>query len=309
MENPLGSSSRRLSLGEKLAERAGVRLDGKLTEEKRARRAKLLQAEQVRLAELQSKIKIANEICPELRLQMLPAYIPLDIETCHKHYGKYQLMRFDKDAANKIAGLLTSFQREHPWEWEYSGWKNDAMAELMLGRLNSSLRTVKYRGEVGQRWLKEYWQREGKRERETETYLGAKRMAASAAVFEVEMLKGQDKPRPWMRPGYGDYARFVRWLNKNLAKLASKKKGAALLEAVVDGFRCAKPKTELSESIVVEIWEAYNKVELRYAQGSVSPYNVILNVVARRHNVSERLVTTVRAENNQLHSQTSKKAR
>jgi hypothetical protein len=111
-----------------------------------------------------------------------------------------------------------------------------------------------------------------------------------------------------MRPGYGDYARFVRWLNKNLAKLASKKKGAALLEAVVDGFRCTKPKTELSEGIVVEIWEAYNKVELRYAQGSVSPYNVILNVVARRHNVSERLVTTVRAENNQLLSQTSKKA-
>jgi hypothetical protein len=143
LENTPGRSSPRLSLGERLAARAGVRLDGKLTEEERARPAKLLQAQQVRLAELQSKIKIANEIFPKLRLQMPSFYIPLDIETCYKHYGKYQLMRFDKDAANKIAGLLTSFQREHPWEWEYSGWKNDAMAELMLGRLNIQARINK----------------------------------------------------------------------------------------------------------------------------------------------------------------------
>jgi hypothetical protein len=74
-------------------------------------------------------------------------------------------------------------------------------------------------------------------------------MAASVAVFELEVLKGQDKPRPWMRPGYGDYARFVRWLNKNLAKLASKKKVQPYLRRLLTDSGAQSPKLNSAKAL------------------------------------------------------------
>jgi hypothetical protein len=142
------------------------------------------------------------------------AKFQLDINiTNREYYRKYQRIRFQKDAANNIAALLTSLQQEHPLEWGYCGWKTFAIAELMLGKLASSPDSVKSRRAAAERWWKGYWKREQKIARETDTYLSPKRMAASAAVFELEMLELAEDPQPWMHPGFSDYAAFVRWLN------------------------------------------------------------------------------------------------
>lgn len=168
----------------------------------------------------------------------------------------------------------------------------------MLGNLTTSAGTPKSRRAAAERWLKGYWKREQQIARETDTYLSPERMAASAAVFELEMLELADDPQPWMRPGFGDYAAFVRWLNKNRDKLAVKKHGPPLLAAAAKEFRHERPKTALSNSDLVEIFTAYNGLESSHPPGAVPPYTVVLAVVARRHQVSPRLVTIVRAETN-----------
>jgi hypothetical protein len=227
------------------------------------------------------------------------AKLHLDINiTNREYYWKYQRMRFQKDAADKIAGLLTSFQQEHPLEWEYCGWKHFAIAELMLGNLTGFPDSVKSRRTAAERWWKGYWKRKQKTARETDTYLSPKRMAVSAAVFELELFELADDPYPWMRPGFLDYAVFVRWLNKNWDKLATKKQGEALFDAAAGGFRRERRKTALSNSDLREICTAYKSLESSYPPGKVITYQVILSVVARRHNVSPRLVNRVRAEKN-----------
>ncbi len=227
------------------------------------------------------------------------AKFQLDINiTNREYYRKYQRMRFQRDAANNIAALLTSFQQAHPLEWEYCGWKTFAIAELMLGRLASSPDSVKSRRAAAERWWKGYWNRKQKIARETDTYLSPTRMAASAAVFELEMLQLADDPKPWMRPGFSDYAAFVRWLNKKWDKLAAKKQGEPLLDAAAGGFLRERPKTVLSNSDLKEICTAYKGLESSYPLGGVPTYQVVLTVVARRHNVSPRLANKVRADKN-----------
>jgi hypothetical protein len=227
------------------------------------------------------------------------AKLRLDMNiTDREYFRKYQLMRFQKDAANKIAGLLTSFQQEHPLEWEYCDWKNFAIAKLVLGKLASSPDTAKSRRAAAERWLKGYWKREQKIARETDTYLSPTRMAASAAVFELEMLELADDLSPWLRPSYGDYTAFVRWLNKNWPKLAEKKHGAALLEAIAAKFRRERPTTSLGDDDLAEVQDAYRRISLSFSEGAVPPSAVVLTLVSRRHNVSPRVVNKVRAETN-----------
>lgn len=123
-------------------------------------------------------------------------------------------------------------------------------------------------------------------------------MAAHAAAFELEMLQRSDDPRPWLRPGFGDYAAFVRWLNKNWAKLAAKKQGEALLKAVAGKFHHERPRTPLGDSDLAEVQHAYSRIASSYSEGALPASAVVLTMVARRHHVSPRLVTKVRAEAN-----------
>jgi hypothetical protein len=296
-ENAPEIPARRLSIGERIA---GKRFARELTEEQRAQ-----------WAACQLKIDTIVKSHPELRLQLPQSALRwFDLEICREYYWKCQCLRFEKDADQRIAGLLTSFLQQHPLEWACCEWKNDAIAQLMLGRLNSSLDTAKSRRETAERWLREYWQRERKSERETETYLSPKRMAASAAVFELEMLELADDPQPWMRPGFADYAVLVGWLNKNWERLATKKQGASLLTAVAVEFRRGRTRTALSDRDLVDICLAYRSVESSHPAGAVPTYQVVLAAVARRHEVSPRLVNKMRAEKNRrLRSRgTSKKA-
>jgi hypothetical protein len=271
------------------------------------RRTELTEEERRFLSELQTSIRICNRFVPELRIQMPDRNIPLNPKICADYYFKCQHAAFEKDGANKVAELLTSFLEQYPLEWRFSGWKNDLIAKLVLGELNT---TSSAREEPGERWLKAHWKRERRMQRETATYLSPKRMAASSAVFELELLAIQDKNSFWIYPGFRGYATFVTWLNANWAQLASKKKGAALFSMIAREFRNKWPDLAFSDSDFEEICFAYHSIESSHPSGKVPPYQVVLTLVARKNGVSPRLVTKVRAESNKqrLARETNEKA-
>jgi hypothetical protein len=275
----------------------------------------LTEPEQASLVELRAKINMYNKAVPRLRLQ-LPSYsfsyrpyLSLNLEICADYYFKCAHLRFHDDAANKIVNFLTSFLEQYPLEWKVCSWKNDFIAELMLGEFNGSLNEQR---ENAERWLKWYWKRDQQKNRETDIYLSPKRMAASSAVLELEMLGIMDHhPQLWIVPGFAGYATFVNWLNRHWAALAYNKSGPALLKEVVSKFRPRRQAVAFSDSDLAEICDAYESIESSHPAGAVPPYQVVLTLVAKRHKVSPRLVSEMRAEQNKRRRShiTSKKAR
>jgi hypothetical protein len=275
----------------------------------------LTEKEQASLVELHAKIKLCNKKVPDLRLQ-LPSpclsyrpYLSLNLEICADYYFRCAHVRFDDDSGGKVADLLTSLLEQYPLEWDVCAWKNDFIAGLMLGEFNG---TLSKRKEVAERWWKWYWKRKQRMNRETDIYLSPKRTAASSAVLELEMLESMDdNPQLWICPGFSGYATFVKWLNKNWAALAGKKSGLALLQDLVSKFRQRRQDVAFSDSVLEEICGVYASIESSHPAGAVPPYQVVLTLVARKHNVSPRLVSAERAELNKRRSShiTPKKAR
>jgi hypothetical protein len=268
------------------------------------RHQELTEEERISKGKLDARIKMDNRDVPELRLQIpdlhISLYLSLNLQVCADYYFKCQLARLEDDAGNKLAELLTSFLEQHPLEWRICCWKNDLIAELVLGELNPALGVTK---EAGGRWLKGYWKREQRMQREIDTDISPKRMAASSAVLELEMLQVIDKnPLLWIRPGFRVYAAFVKWLNRNWTRMAAKKKGSALLNRVVSEyhngeFRNKEQDVALSDSELYDICDIYRSIESSHDPGKVPAYQVVLKLVARKHRVSPRLMTEVRAKN------------
>lgn len=275
----------------------------------------LTEQEEVSLVELRAKINMYNKAVPRLRLQ-LPSYsfsyrpyLSLKLEICVDYYFECAHLRFHDNAGSKIVNLLTSFLEQYPLEWKVCSWKNDFIADLVLGEFNGTLNEQR---EVAERWLKGYWKREQQKNRETDIYLSPKRMAASSAVHELEMLGIMDhNPELWIVPGFAGYVTFVNWLNRHWAALAYKKSGPALLMDVVSKFRPRRQAVAFSDSDLAEICDAYESIESSHPAGAVPPYQVVLTLVAKRHKVSSRLVSEMRAEQNKRRRShiTSKKAR
>ena len=275
------------------------------------RRTELTEEERTSLAKLQAQIRMYNRSVPQLRIQIPDFDIPLKPEICADYYFKCQHASFEKDAAGKVAELLTSFLEQHPLEWSYSDWKSDEITKLVLGELSTTSRAQK---EPGERWLKMFWKHEHRRQRETDIYLSPKRMAASSAAFELEMLELIDEnPELWIVPvpGFRAYAAFVNWLNKNWNRVAARKSESALLKWIVSEFGKKRRDFAFSDSDLSEICGAYQSIESSHPPGKVPTSQVVLTLVARKHGVSPRLVTKVRAERNKrrLAHEANEKAR
>jgi len=263
----------------------------------------LTEAERISKGKRDALIKEYNRAVPELRLQIpdfpISPYLSLNLQVCADYYFKCQRARLEEDAGNKVAALLTSFLEQHPLEWSISYWKNDFIAELVLGKLNTSGATK----EAGQRWLKRYWRREQRMQREIATYVSPKRVAASEAVWDLELLELIDNdPQFYIRPGFRVFAEFVNWLNTNWTRFAAEKKRSALFNCLVKEYRNRKFRkqrqgAELSDSELIDICKVYESIESQHDPGNVTPYQVVLNLIAGKHGVSPRLMTDVRAEN------------
>lgn len=263
----------------------------------------MTEEQQKAIAELQARIRMYNRTVPELRIKLpthfmsVVSYLSLNLKICTDYYFKCANLRFDEDAGNKIAACLTSFLEQHPLEWLVCSWKNDFIAEITLGELACS----GDRKKAAEYWLGWYWKHEKKQSRDTDLYLSPRRMAASSAVFELEFLNLMDKnPELFIRPGFRGHATFVRWLNKHWPVLAAKKKGPALLQEAVEKFLEKHRDLSFTESDLGDICEAYKSIEHLYDPGTVPAYQVVLALVARKHRVSPRLVTRMRAEQNKL---------
>lgn len=263
----------------------------------------LSEEQQKAFAVLQATIRAFNRTVPELRIK-LPTYflsaipyLALNIKVCTDYYFKCANLRFDEDAGNKIAACLTTFLEEHPLEWSVCSWKNDFIAEIVLGELECS----GDRKKAAKNWLNWYWKRQNKQSRDTDLYLSPKRTAASAAVFELEWLSIMDENQDlFISPGFRGHATFVTWLNRNWPVLAVDKKGPALLQEIVERFREKHRDLSFSDSELRDICEAYESVEPLYDRGAVPPYQVVLALIARKHGVSPRLVTKMRADQNKF---------
>jgi len=274
----------------------------------------LNEKEQASLLQLQEKVKMFNSVIPDLRLA-LPThryshkpYLSVDLHVCADYYFKCAHAQFDENPGSEIADLLNSLLDYHPLEWDVCGWKNDFVAALVLGHFKGSLSRQK---EVANRWLKRYWKSERQKEREVDVALSPKRMFASSAIFDLEMLVLMDKtPGIWIKPGFRGYASFVNWLNKNWLRLACRKSGPVLMHELVSKFRHTH-QVKFSDSELLEICEVYRGIESQHPEGAVPPYQVVLTLMARRHNVSPRLVNKLRAEQNRRRNVgiTPKKAR
>jgi hypothetical protein len=84
-----------------------------------------------------------NRTVPELRITLptvffmsVVPYLSLNPQICVDYYFKCVRLRFNEDAANKIAACLTTFLEQHPIEWRVCSWKNDFITEIALGELN-----------------------------------------------------------------------------------------------------------------------------------------------------------------------------
>jgi hypothetical protein len=266
-------------------------------------RRPLTDQEQKSFTELQAGIKMRNRTVPELRIQLpdyrisVVPYLSLNLRICTDYYFECANLRFDMDAANRITACLTSFLEQHPLEWLVSTWKNDFIAEIVLGELQCA----GDRKKAAEYWLRRYWEREKKQARETDLYLSPKRMAASSAVCELEFLVLIDEhPEFFIRPGFRGHATFVRWLNKHWPILAAKKKGPALFKEAVEKFRDKHRDLSFTDSDLGDICKAYTSIEHLYDPGAVPASQAVLALVSRKHGVSPRLVTKMRAEQNKL---------
>jgi hypothetical protein len=249
------------------------------------------------LDDLHTKIKMYNRVVPNLRIMLPKFHLSLNLDKCADYYFEVEGARL-KDAPEKIGALLNSFRQDYEQEWHYCGWKNDVIADLILGNLGF-MRTSAARSKAADEWLKGYRRHEQKMKREIDLFLSPLRVAATAAVFELEMMVRMDEhPEVWIRPGYNRYASLVRWLNRHWSNLSGKKKGLALQQEVITKFpRCLK-ENELSDSDLTEVCNLYRQLESLYPPNAVPPSQLILVLVARRHKVSPRLVSKVRAEQN-----------
>ncbi len=283
-----------LSLGERIA---GVSF-GRRADEK----------VQARWAKLQLEIKTYNRVNPELRLQLPRTNHtpPPDFELCRELYWKYQHLRFDEDAANKVATLLTSFLKEHPREWEYSGWKNDAIAELVMGRLPCSAWKVKDRRNVAEIWLKQYWDLEQESERQVETSTSDTRLAASAALLELDMLEFSDE---FGGPGAAEWKGVIEWLNSRWSRLPNgAKTSSTLFPTIHDVPREQITGLRLSDDDLSDICSAYIRIrsQNRKQRDAAPPSAVIQEVIARRHAVCSRVLGKLRASRNAGMSRSTK---
>src|SRR5260370_18017213 len=153
------------------------------------------------------------------------------------------------------------------------------------------------RKKAAEDWLKWFWKREQKLSRQTDLEVSPKRIAASSAVFELELLRTIDRnPDLFISPGFRAHATFVRWLNKHWPVLAAKRKGPALVQETVKKFREKHRDLSFTDSVLENICEAYKTIKHLYTHATAPPYQVVLALVARKHRVSPRLVTRVRAE-------------
>jgi hypothetical protein len=219
-----------------------------------------------------------------------PFSVPIpNLNICAEYFDKYESVLSEPDALQRTSDLLLEFRRDHPVEWECCGWKNDAIADVALGR---TLTGYPESGSViAQRWLSQHWGREKSADRQLAIeFSGEKdkptaREKARNALFDLEVMQ--------MDGSYNAFAKFISWLDDNLDKYSS-------ASAATLWFLRHKSSRIAPEKILQELASVYTTLLPERYQSEeptkLQPSRVIQAFVARRNRVSPRLLAQIRAQ-------------
>jgi hypothetical protein len=244
-----------------------------------------------------------NRRRPGLRLSPYPwsrRYAPFrapipNLNICSKCFDEYESALGEPDALQRISDLLLRLRREHPVEWDCCGWKNDAIADVVLGRTRAGYSES---GSVIARcWLTQHWRYVKSLDRQITISLSSVREKASDAMVELEWLHEDGS--------YKVFARFISWLNDNRA-------GYANTQAATRRFRGDRPNLVVTEKVLIDLAHVYDTIRAwpmnrglhrvnpkRHqsdADTKLQPSVVIQEFVARQFGISSRLLGQVRAE-------------
>lgn len=260
------------------------------------------------------ELEYCHRINPSLRLQ-LPARASLlaapKFEICIEFFWRYVRVLSGDDSGREVARLLIELETEHPVEWQYCGWKADAIASLALGTAGRS-ETVNERRKAFDDWSSQHWKLLQREQNEVDLDLSPLRQAAADAAWDLDVLQfgddliqlGMSKERMSERERM---RRFIEWLKrewksvlfpetKSQARLPPRRlcdlRDEALLQQIEKRYRGPK----LPISVISELCEAFRKVEVHEIT-KMTPHSVLLQLVAARHGVSPRLVAEMRAKN------------
>jgi hypothetical protein len=266
--------------------------------------------------------KLIAPYLPELKLRPYPLrWLPTggpdpDVITCLWYFGRCRELRSQENAAQHVGDLLLEFEDKYPIEWECSGWKNEFVAEMVLGDVQ--------RGEFSERrdyamdWFSRRWKHEERIERQLTRELLPQNVASADAAFELDMidftaratiasvaLRGGDSAgwdTAFVKSVDYPHIQFIRWLNESWVKLKRSSEATQelefrapvpkelppnwILETAVKAFRKKHPNCNLENHDLVDIFAAFREAERRNAL-PIPPSIVLLKFVASRHGISD----------------------
>ena len=236
------------------------------------------------------------------------------------------MARLKTDAGRHICDLLLEFERDHPVEWGYSGWKNDFIAELVLGHIGDT--NVTEQKITAKRWFAEHWAHQAKCNRQIAIDNSETRRRALYAIAGMQAVSGRAQKSAgsnvvltpagialregWERArtsrgvqddeSYKLYVLFVRWLSKNWTQLTSKRGDPYQIAAKT--FCYDRPNAKIRHEELMKIAAAYDRC---YSDGTPPPPSkVLLEFFADWFGVSSRLVAGMRAKGNKKRTERKK---
>jgi hypothetical protein len=240
-----------------------------------------------------------------------------DLTVCVQYFEKCEAAKAEADSAQEVGDLLLEFEAKYPIEWECSGWKNEFVADLVLG--NTQLGNVPERKNYAVSWLSRRWQQQEKIEKQIARVSAPHFEAACEAVFDLDMLQWTARlsaaSNAFRR---GDllafnaafdtnvdtpHTEFIRWLNTSWEEIwksgnrgSSSPKDSTLIQLALAMFRTGHPSFGLSEPDLARLCDAFLAEWRRAETFPVPPSAVLLQLVAKRHKISSARVRRVAAE-------------
>ena len=243
-----------------------------------------------------------NRRQPELRLRMwpwpalsAPYREPLpNLVVCREYFDRYKSAQLEVDALRLISDLLLELRSKHSVEWECCGWKSDAITDVVLGHTPTGY--VENGSGTARDWFTRHWIAEKKRDREIEARFSPERLRAADAAWDIDHFQLTRK--------YDQFAIYVRWLEGRWRKLGVTAPGRfhgsaadclGLCEASAKNFRKERPRFPIEDKELQQIAAAYARCCTKAAPRPTAS-QVVLDFVAKAHQVSPRLVASVRSE-------------
>ena len=141
------------------------------------------------------------------------AAIP-NLRICVDYFYQCKSARLAVNAANNVSDLLLRFEHDHPVEWGFSGWKNDLIADVVLGCADYGDEVERRR--IAEYWFTRHWAKEKKAVRQNAIENNDRRRRAMYAALELKALRANDSPQLTTSPTDSGPVQAARGTNSEL---------------------------------------------------------------------------------------------